>query len=189
MGRDIDSQEKAKPTATTLLIGANRLTYHGFPVKNDPDHDAINLRKVLDSIATTKFEHFYGYPYIGRDTQPKRDKIIGRVIKPLQEFTDCAANNAEGAISYIHAHVFPSPNSVIPEWAVEAMRRDLEGWVQHLLEEPIKSWKIEEYQRHYKRRDGRSNIWIDAMTIYTMIPVQDEDTLFLDFVGVGYSIP
>ncbi|KAH0543175.1 hypothetical protein FGG08_002520 [Glutinoglossum americanum] len=159
MGRGGDSENKAKSVARTILENANLLTSNPIEVTDNDSENAANLRKVLLSIAKSKFKNHYGYFFLGPRTRPP-----GKLIKTLDEFTDCDTHKPENMTDYIESRIFPS-NAKLPADMLDDMRAQLMGWAQGLLDKgPTGMWTWEEFQYLEPGKDTQ----IDAMTVFTI---------------------
>jgi len=190
MGGAGDSVTKAKQVATTLLKWANILLDFPVPVSDDPDANAEKLREALDRIAISHFRRFFGYDFNYSDTNPP--KANGNIQVPLTDFTNLALSKIQNINLYVDNVVFPSDGD-IPDWALQKMRGDLETWVKDILaQSSIEAWQTADYKRTYRDPHKNNAIRIDAQTIYTVVQAEvgnsAQATLFLNFVGMGYTV-
>jgi hypothetical protein len=152
----------------------------------------ITLQNALKSITEAAFLAQYVYGFNGPDTTPP-NATNTIPTTAVTDFTNCAQNAISGINLYVDGSVYPT-NSQIPRWALTNMRSDLETFLQGIITQPvIDGWQLVPYTRYFTDPNGKTNLRVDAECLYTIVPALDSngntiDTLFLEFVGVYYSV-
>ncbi|KAF7375352.1 hypothetical protein MSAN_00422500 [Mycena sanguinolenta] len=162
-------------------------------VKDNPNPDVQSLTNEATGKVYAAFQHGFGYPFNGDDSDPPTAQKQGGSPTQLtsnEDFVTCSVNNEEAINTYIDTFI----NDNVPTWAQTKLRNDVLGMVNARLNgAETNAWL------HYGQPEiitggaSGSTLRADIMMLYCVTDAPDPQnksqivkTLFCKFVGVYY---